>query len=208
MTRPAQTCRARIGCTLSLSLAAVTVMVTMGGSLALGLLVMPSTAAAQQRIISLDAEVLTRELARRFPQRRCIAGIACVTLSQPKVRMRSDSPRLYVEAVGEPNLGAQSLPEGVIELGAKPRFDAASGNFYLDAPVLTRFSFPGVAQESVATVAGLLQPLVADMLGGTPVWALDENDPQQALARLLLRDVLVREGRLQLVLGDNEPAPD
>lgn len=159
---------------------------------------------AQQRIIEVSASELTRQLAPRFPQRRCLAGIACVTLSEPIVSIAQDSPRLFVEIVTRPNLGEQRLPDGIIGLGARPRFDPANGRFYLDSPSLTRFDFPGVARESVATVSTLLQPLVSDMLASTPVWELDDSDPQQALARLLLREVRVRDGVLQLVLGDAE----
>ncbi len=161
-------------------------------------------ALAEQRVILVDAQALTHELATRFPQRRCLAGVACVTLVSPQVRMLDDSPLLYVEALARSTLGAQKLPEGLIEVGARPRFDAASGQFFLDQPVLTRFEFPGVSRESVGTVSALLQPLVAETLARTPVWELDENDPQQALARLLLRDVDVRNGKLNLVLGDND----
>ena len=50
----------------------------------------------------------------------------------------------------------------------------------------------------------LSQGLLIDYLRQTPIWVLDEHDSQQALARLVLRKVAVRDGRLQLVIGDDD----
>ena len=170
---------------------------------ALLLLVVPP-ADAEQRTYSVSAAQLTREAALRFPQRRCLLGLACVTLSDPQVRLRNGDPRLFITTLASPDVGAQPLGEGTIEVAGKPRYDASLGAFFIDEPEILRLDFPGLSPPYVAAATELSRGLLVDYLRQTPVWVLDEGDAQQALARLVLRKVEVRDGALRLVVGDDD----
>jgi hypothetical protein len=165
---------------------------------------MAQDAYAERRIISLSPKQLTGQLAARFPQRRCLLGLACVTLTDPVVRLVNGDPRLFVTARASPDIGSQPLGAGVIEVAGKPRYEAASGAFFIDAPEILRMEFPDLPQAYVAQATGLSRELLTDYLRQTPVWVLDERDSQQALAKLVLRQVEVRDGALRLVIGDDD----
>ena len=66
------------------------------------------------------------------------------------------------------------------------------------------YAFPDLPPAYVASATELARGLLVDYLRQTPVWVLDEHDSQQALARLVLRQVEVRGGALRLVIGDDE----
>ena len=66
------------------------------------------------------------------------------------------------------------------------------------------WSFPDLPQAYVAPATELSRGLLVDYLRQTPVWVLDEHDAQQALAKLVLREVQVRGGALRLVIGDDD----
>jgi hypothetical protein len=161
-------------------------------------------AAAERRTYTVGAAELTRQAAARFPQRRCLLNLACVTLADPQVRLRNGDPRLILSARAMADVGAQSLGEGTIELAGKPRYDPAQGAFFMDAPEVVRVEFPGLPQAYVAPAIELTRGLLIDYLRQTPVWVLDEKDSQQALAKLVLREVEVRGGVLRLVVGDDD----
>ena len=159
---------------------------------------------AERRIISLTPKQLTAQLAARFPQRRCLLALACVTLTEPVVRLDNGDPRLFVTSRASPEIGAQGLGDGIIEVAGKPRYDAASGSFFIDKPEILRLEFPDLPQAYLAPATDLSRELLVDYLRQTPVWVLDEHDAQQALAKLVLRGVEVRGGALRLTIGDDD----
>ncbi len=64
--------------------------------------------------------------------------------------------------------------------------------------------FADLPPAYVAPATELTRGLLVDYLSRTPVWVLDERDAQQALAKLVLRKIEVRDGRLRLVIGDED----
>ncbi len=159
-------------------------------------------AQAERRAYAVTAAQLTAELAARFPQRRCMLALACATLADPAVRLVNGDPRIFVSVRASPEIGEQALGDGIIEVAGKPRYEPASGAFFVDEPSVLRADFPGVPKSAVEQAALLSREFLADYLERTPVWVLDERDGQQAMAKLLLREVSVKEGRLLLVIGE------
>lgn len=169
---------------------------------ALACLVMtPAMVAAAPRIVEMTPEQLTEQAKGQFPQRRCAGGYACVTLTDPTVRIFAGEPRLMLQAFATPALGGQPFEAGLIEVAAKPEYRATEGAFFLKDPILTRFEFPGLPVGAAATIAGVLRPVIADAMSTTPVWALDESDPQQAMLRIVLQKVEVIGGKLRVTIG-------
>jgi len=158
-------------------------------------------AVAAPRIVEMTPDQLTDQAKHQFPQRRCAGGYACVTLTEPTIRIFAGEPRLMLRANATPALGGQPLDAGLIEVAAKPEYRAAEGAFFLKDPILTRFEFPGLPVGAAATIAGVLRPIIADAMSTTPVWALDESDPQQAMLRIVLQKVEVIDGKLRVTIG-------
>ena len=165
-------------------------------------LALPGPAAAERRAYAVTAEQLTAELAVRFPQRRCVLALACATLADPVVRLVDGDSRLFVSARVSPEFNEQALGTGTIEVAGKPRYEPASGAFFVDEPAVLRADFPGLSAAAVEQAALLSRDVVRDYQRRTPLTVLDESAAQQAMARLLLREVRVKDGRLLLVIGD------
>lgn len=156
---------------------------------------------AAPRIMEYTAERLTTEALTQFPQQRCAGGFACITLSDPQVRMKANDPRLFLKVRAIPQLGVQPFAAGVIEVAARPKYQPDDGAFYLEVPQFTRFEFPGLDAGAADTIAMSLRPAITEVLANTPVWALDESDPQQAMLRIVLQEVAVVDGKLRLTIG-------
>jgi len=156
---------------------------------------------AAPRIVEMTPAQLTEQAKGQFPQRRCAGGYACVTLTEPSVRIFAGEPRLMLQANATPALGGQAFNPGLIEVAAKPEYRPDEGAFFLKDPILTRFEFPGLPVGAAATIAGVLRPVIADAMATTPVWALDESDPQQAMLRIVLQKVEVLNGKLRVTIG-------
>lgn len=163
---------------------------------------------AERRELHLSAHQLTRQLATAFPQRRCLMGMACLDLRNPRVSMRQGDGRLFVDVDAVLQALGQHAGTGTARLAGLPRYEVTKGAFFVDQPRLLSWSLPGISAPETQTARQLINGMLADdMFSSQPVWVLDEADPQQAMARLTLRQVQVRDGQLVLTFGDEEP-PD
>ena len=177
--------------------------------LSLPLLFTADAALAERRELHFTAAQLTRQLAASFPQRRCLLGMACLDLRNPRVDIRPGDERLFVDVDAVLQAGGQASGTGSARLAGLPRYDARQGAFFVDHPRLLSLSVPGISPVEERAARGVLNTMLAeDLLSNQPVWVLDDSDPQQALARLALRKVEVRDGKLVLTMGDDESPDD
>src|SRR5690606_10501585 len=137
-----------------------------------------------QSIVALSPSQLQSGLKEHFPLRHCLLGLACLTLSEPRVRLIDGDPRVYLSVVMVPELSSGPMREGTVEAHGEPRYAPAEGAFYVDRPDLTRLDFPELPESQRAFIVELSRVLLAQMLARIPVWRLDENDARQAFARL------------------------
>ena len=191
--------------TLTLPASSRAAPVALAAVLALSALLLPGAdLLAQRRTLVVPAAELTRQAAVHFPQRRCLLGLACLTLADPVIRLQGNDPRIFVQLAAEPQAGGQTLAAGTIEAAGVPRYDGRQGAFYIDAPEILRVAFPGLPASQAEVAAELARGLLVEYFRQTPVWVLDDADAQQALARLALREVAVKNGQLQFTIGDDE----
>ncbi len=167
--------------------------------------VAPGSARAEVRRYEVGADEMTRQAADHFPVRRCLLEVACVTLSEPKVRLLDGDPRIHLTTTVRPELGGERLDSGEVDLAGTPYYAPDRGAFFLKGARITESRFPGLNPQQARTVSELASSLLAGALRKEPIYKLDEGDARQALARLVLRDVRVSKGRLLLVVGDDEP---
>lgn len=170
-------------------------------------LVLPacSTVQAESRELRLTAAQLTRQLQPSFPQKRCLLGLACLNLRNPVITLHKDDQRLFVAADVGFDLNAQEAGKGKALIAGVPRYDSKKGAFFLDRPQVESLDVAGLGRAELGMARQLLNGMLAeDILADQPIWTLDESDPQQAMARLTLRKIQVREGILILTMGDDE----
>ena len=179
---------------------------------AIGVLSVQSPAQAERRELRFTGPQITRQLASSFPLRRCLFGeLACVRLTRPLVRMQANDPRIFVSVdVGFQPVSGQASQSGSARVAGRPAYDPKAGAFYLKRPQLLDFSMEGVPPDQARMVSNVISGMLADeFFSNQPLWVLDESDPRQAMARLSLRSMTVRQGELVVTLGDDdEPLED
>lgn len=159
---------------------------------------------AARRTIVVSPDEMTRQVADRFPRRHCLMMIACVTLSDAVIELVPGDERVHLRTVARPELGNQAFEPGSLAVAGKLRYEPTEGAFYLDRAEVTAARFPDLPPARQKPVAELASGLLAESLRTTPIHRLDERDARQSLARLVLRDVRVRDGKLVVVIGDDD----
>ena len=143
---------------------------------------------------------LQEKLARRFPVTK-EKFLVRVTLSDPKVLLRTGDPRLGLDLAAQikPPLGAPL--DGRVAVLGEPYYDPQQKAFFLHNPEIERVEFPGfdLAQHEKARTA--VQTAVSVALASIPIYSLEGRDLKEATARHLLKEVHVQDGMLRFTLG-------
>jgi len=123
--------------------------------------------------------------------------VACVTLSQPVVRLTDGSPRIGLAADILVSLGHREMP-GQVTFSGVLRYVRYEGDFFLDDVQVDKFSLTGVSPDMVQVVKQRGPEALRRALQGHPIYTLRGDSARQALAKLAVRDVQVINGKLRV----------
>jgi len=155
------------------------------------------TAFVPQAFIDIDQGQLQSRLDAVFPQKHCTMMVACVTLSQPVVRLTEGSPRIGLSADILVTLGHREMPGQVTFTGVL-RYVRYQGDFFLDDVQVDKFALTGVSPDMVQVVRQRGPDALRRALQGHPIYTLRGDSARQALAKLAVRDVQVVDGKVRV----------
>jgi Protein of unknown function (DUF1439) len=104
-------------------------------------------------------------------------------------------PEVDVSVAGQRALSGRALAEGQI------RYAPASGEFFLDQPQVKEVVIAGLPDAARPLAEELIARLGESYLDTMPVYRLRQSDFKQSLAKLVLKSVRVRHGRMEIVIG-------
>jgi len=155
------------------------------------------TAFVPQAFIDIDQGQLQSRLDAVFPQKHCTMMVACVTLSQPVVKLTEGSPRIGLSADILVSLGHREMPGQVTFTGVL-RYVRYEGDFFLDDVQVDKFALTGVSPDMVQVVKQRGPDALRRALQGHPIYTLRGDSARQALAKLAVRDVQVVDGKVRV----------
>ena len=155
------------------------------------------TAYMPQASIDIDQAQLQARLDTVFPQKHCTMMVACVTLSQPVVRLTDGSPRIGLAADILVSLGHREMP-GQVTFSGVLRYVRYQGDFFLDDVQVDKFALTGVSPDMVQVVKQRGPDALRRALQGHPIYTLRGDSARQALATLAVRDVQVVDGKVRV----------
>jgi Protein of unknown function (DUF1439) len=143
---------------------------------------------------------LQAKLAQRFPVEKCAPlNIACFVVREPSLTLKSDSDRIDVATSFALRVGAREYP-GHASFNTKIRYDAPAGAFFLDDVRIVEFSTEGRLGELEQVVKSQGNLLIGTLLRTTPVFTLKNDSRGQQIAKSIVRDVKIADGKLRVVL--------
>jgi len=149
-----------------------------------------------ETFIDIDQAQLQQRLDARFPQKNCALMVACVSLSDPVVKLSDGSPRIGLSADVLVSLGHREMP-GKVAFSGVLRYVRYEGDFFLEDVQIDNFELTGFPPEFVQVVQVRGPDALRRALQGHPVYSL-KGSPRAALARLAVRDVRVVNGKLRV----------
>lgn len=152
-------------------------------------------------VIELGQTEVQKALEIAFPVEKTYLHVIKVHLSDPVVTLRESSERITFSTKIGVGLSGSAPLRGSADLSCLIRYDAARGAFFADDPKVERLTIDGHPDAFLERTTGAITWILKGALEHTPVYTLRTLDTRHAIAKLVLKDVRVKQGKLRLTLG-------
>ncbi len=147
---------------------------------------------------------IQEKLDARFPIQKSKLLVLVLTLSNPQVGLEEGADRISfgVDATLNLTIGGQQKPlggTGTITTGL--RYHPDDYSFYLNDPIIEELEIQGIPIQYVDKVNEVAMKLAEERINECPIYKLKGDDLKQATARLILKDMVVEDGKLVITLG-------
>jgi hypothetical protein len=158
----------------------------------------------RQYVYTFSENQIREKLADRLPFKRTYLFFFDVTLDNPRVSLADESGRISagLDITLGIRIGGQPVPlGGTIDVAGRLDYRADEAAFYLADPEIENFFIQGLPQEYAGKVSKVLADGLRDYFSNHPVYSLRDGRSRDLAARLVLKDVVVRDHMLVVTLG-------
>ena len=148
--------------------------------------------------LDFSAKQIQEAIAQKFPAENCPLPITCIKLQNPKVTLAEGSDRLTLSFDATVSLLGQPTT-GTAVVSAKPRYQAATGEIFLDDSKIETVALAKVPTEVTNLVVQYGSVLARQSLERTPIYNF-KNAQTAKLARMSIADVKVVDGKLRVLI--------
>ncbi len=170
------------------------------GGLVVSALVACSPSGIFRRELVFTSEDLQAKLTQKFPRKEKHPLMA-VTFSNPEILLEpgADAMGIRLEIKMAPRLGKQRKGKVVAEGGIEYR--PQRGEFFIVRPKVISIELDDLKGKYEKSVRSVADRIVEQYLSEVAVYRLDQKDFKQKVAKLVLKSVDIRDGKLVVVVG-------
>lgn len=147
---------------------------------------------------------LQEKLAERLPLHKTYLFVFEVVLDNPRLELIEGSDRVNagLDVTLNIKINDEPLPlGGKLDVSGGVRYEAPDGQFFLTNPVIENLSVQGVPAKYTDRVNSVLTKAIGDYYSDRPIYTLNDSDVRTAAAKLVLKNVVVKESILIVTLG-------
>lgn len=173
------------------------VVVFMAGSLIF-------VASKKDYVFRFSESQLQEKLNARIPWSQSYLFIFDVTLDNPRVDLIDGSDRVAggIDVLLNIKIGDSAAPlRGAVDLSGDVEYRSEEGAFYLTDPVIEALRIAGVPERYSDRTHHVISLALAEYFKTRPIYSLEGTDASKVAARLLLKDVMVKDEHLIVTLG-------
>ena len=154
--------------------------------------------------IKLSAPMIEQALNTRLPLEKNYYAIFDVTVDEPRVNLIENSDRVFagVDIVLEVAAGSRRIPvSGAVDLSGAIDYDADRAAFFLVDPRIEAMNIEGVPQRWADRSRSVVSLAIKEFYEQRPIYSLESDEMGTKAAKLVLRDVIVKDERVVVTLG-------
>jgi len=147
---------------------------------------------------------LQEQIGKRLPLTKTYFLIIQITLDHPRVALVEHTNHVKAGLDVQLNIHVgreEKALGGSVDVSGGVKYVPGKGQLFLTDPVIEQFSVQGVPEKLTAKVNDALTKFLGEYYAAHPLYTLRATDTKQALTRLLLREVIVRDKTLVVTLG-------
>ena len=146
--------------------------------------------------LDFSARQIQDAIAPRFPAENCPLPVTCIKLQNPVVSLQDNSDRITLMLNTTVTLLQQPVT-GTAVVSAKPRYQASTGEIFLDDSQIQNLNFQGVSPNVISLITQYGSVLARQSLERTPIYNFKSSQSER-LARMSITDVRVVGGKLRV----------
>jgi hypothetical protein len=159
-------------------------------------LLIPLVGCGSGEVVTLTRDEIQARVAPRFPITKNWLVINVVLL-EPEIFLPEGTNQIGINMLVEVNIPLLKSISGRLGATAVPRYDAESKSFYLDHATVERLDLPGLMPELQAKAQAAIESIARQELAKHPIYELKGRNFKEITAAYTLREVQVRDGKLQ-----------
>ena len=148
--------------------------------------------------LDFSAKQIQDAIAPKFPAENCPLPASCIKLQNPKVTLADGSDRLTMSFDTAVNFLGQPTT-GTAVVSAKPRYQASTGEIFLDDSRIENLTFKGVSPQIIDVITQYGSVLAKQSLERTPIYSFKSAQAEK-IAKMGVADVRVVDGKLRVAL--------
>jgi len=146
--------------------------------------------------LDFSAKQIQDAIAPKFPTENCRLPLACIKLQNPIVSLQENSDRITLTLDATVSILQQPVT-GTAVMSAKPRYQASTGEIFLDDSQIQDLKFAGVSPNVTNLVTQYGSILAKQSLERTPIYNF-KNTQTEKMVRMSITDVKVVGGKLRV----------
>lgn len=149
---------------------------------------------------------LRGQLEARLPYEGRHLFIFDVTLDHPRIDLVEGSDRVAggVDVMVKTSLGGRELSfSGATDMSGGVRYDQDQRAFFLKDPIVENLRLPGIPESYANRANAAISGALSEFYSTRPIYILEADTAAKSAARMLLKDVEVKNEHLVVTLGLN-----
>jgi Protein of unknown function (DUF1439) len=136
-------------------------------------------------------------IAPKFPVENCPVPLTCIKLQNPKINLPENSDRIELTFDSIVTLLQQPITGSAV-VSAKPRYQASTGEVFLDDSRFQDMQLRGVPPNLTNAIMQYGSALAQQTLQRTPIYSF-KNAQAEKIAKMGIADVKVVNGKLRVI---------
>jgi hypothetical protein len=160
-------------------------------------------AGKQYQIILTEAQI-TEKLAQKLPLTRSYFLIIHITLDNPRINLVDGSNRIKAGLDVQMNIRIKNQEQplgGSIDVSGGIRYQPESAEFFLTDAIIEKVKVQGLAEKYSNKANKALSKAMTQFFNNNAIYTLKATDTKKAAAKLLLKNVEIRNQELLISLG-------
>lgn len=151
--------------------------------------------------VTFTEEEIQERLARKFPKTEMVWNVFPAVIDIPKVRFLGDTKRIELTLTGDLAVPFTTGYQVAGIFTSSLKYEQEDHTLRIDDVTVERIEATGLPEEYQETIRLILTGVARTYLDDHRVHEIDDKDYKDEMARMLLKEIKVKRGRLEVKLG-------